>query len=34
VVKSAPFASRELDSIRVEMHGDVAITYRDDTSRG
>ncbi len=27
VVKSAPYASRELDRVRVEMHGDVAITY-------
>jgi len=27
VVKSAPYASRELDSVRVEMHGDVAVTY-------
>ena len=27
VVKSAPYASRDLDSVRVEMHGDVAITY-------
>ena len=27
VVKAAPYASRELDHVRVEMHGDVAITY-------
>ena len=27
VVKSAPYASRELDRVRVEMHGDIAITY-------
>ena len=27
VGKSAPYASRELDSVRVEMHGDVAVTY-------
>ena len=27
VVKAAPYASRELDRVRVEMHGDVAITY-------
>ena len=27
VVKSAPYASRDLDSVRVELHGDVAITY-------
>ena len=27
VVKAAPYSSRELDRVRVEMHGDVAITY-------
>ena len=27
VVKAAPYASRELDHVRAEMHGDVAITY-------
>jgi len=27
VVKAAPYASRVLDRVRVEMHGDVAITY-------
>ena len=27
LVKSAPYASRELDSVRVEMHGDIAVTY-------
>src|SRR5687768_12508376 len=27
VVKAAPYASRELDRVRVELHGDVAITY-------
>src|SRR5688500_11513493 len=27
VVKAAPYRSRVLDRVRVEMHGDVAITY-------
>jgi hypothetical protein len=27
IVKAAPYASRELDRVRVELHGDVAITY-------
>jgi hypothetical protein len=27
VVKAAPYASRDLHHVRVEMHGDVAITY-------
>src|SRR5690348_14456657 len=27
VVQAAPYASRDLDSVRVELHGDVAITY-------
>jgi len=26
-VRSAPYAARDLDSVQVELHGDVAITY-------